>query len=75
MEALHILLVEDNEGDILLTTEELDNAKLYTRITVVKDGKQAMDFLTKAGSYLHATQPDLISLDINPPKKNGHLVL
>jgi CheY-like chemotaxis protein len=75
MEPIHILLVEDNEGDILLTTEALENAKLFTKLSVVKDGKQAMDFLTNADGYSHATQPDMILLDINLPKRNGHEVL
>jgi len=75
MEPIHILLVEDNEGDILLTTEALESAKLFTKLSVVKDGKQAMDFLTKADGYSNATQPDLVLLDINLPKRNGHQVL
>jgi len=75
MEPIHILLVEDNEGDILLTTEALESAKLFTRLSVVKDGKQAMDFLTKANGYSQATQPDMVLLDINLPKRNGHQVL
>jgi len=75
MEPIHILLVEDNEGDILLTTEALENAKLFTKLSVVKDGKQAMDFLTKADGFSHATQPDMLLLDINLPKRNGHQVL
>ena len=75
MEPVHILLVEDNEGDILLTTEALENAKLYTKLSVVKDGKQAMDFLTNADGFLNASQPDLLLLDINLPKRNGHEVL
>jgi len=75
MEPIHILLVEDNEGDILLTTEALDNAKLFTKLSVVKDGKQAMDFVTKADGFSDVTQPDIILLDINLPKRNGHEVL
>ncbi|MEO7265313.1 MAG: response regulator [Ferruginibacter sp.] len=75
MELIHILLVEDNEGDILLTTEALENAKLLTNLSVVKDGKQAMDFLIKADGYANASQPDMILLDINLPKRNGHQVL
>ena len=75
MKPIHILLVEDNEGDILLTTEALENAKLFTKLSVVKDGKQAMDFLTNEDGYLNASQPDMLLLDINLPKRNGHEVL
>jgi len=42
---------------------------------VVRDGKEAMDFLTNAAGYLNASQPDLLLLDINLPKRNGHEVL
>ncbi len=34
-----------------------------------------MDFLTKADGFSQATQPDMLLLDINLPKKNGHEVL
>lgn len=75
MEAIHILLVEDNEGDILLTQDALEEAKIITKLSVVKDGKKAIDFLTNQGEYLNQTMPDLILLDVNLPKKNGHEVL
>ena len=75
MEPLHILLVEDNEGDILLTKEELDNSKLLTTFTVVKDGKEAIDFLTQCEGCSQETPPDLVLLDINLPKRNGQFVL
>jgi CheY-like chemotaxis protein len=75
MQPIHILLVEDNEGDILLTREALEDAKFNIRLSVVKDGKEAIDFLLKSGRYLAADQPDLLLLDINLPKKNGHEVL
>ena len=75
MQPIHILLVEDNEGDILLTREALEDAKFSIRLSVVKDGKEAIDFLLKVGRYLAADQPDLLLLDINLPKKNGHEVL
>jgi CheY-like chemotaxis protein len=75
MKEVHILLVEDNEGDILLTTEALQEGKIINRIDVVRDGKKAMDFLTKEGEYKQANTPDIIVLDVNLPKKNGHEVL
>jgi len=75
MKSIHVLLVEDNEGDIMLTTEALEEGKIANEISIVKDGKQAIDFLNKKGDYEGATLPDLILLDINLPKKNGHEVL
>ncbi|MDP4285325.1 MAG: response regulator [Bacteroidota bacterium] len=75
MNQIHILLVEDNEGDILLTTEALEEGKIVNKISVVKDGKAAIDFLEKEKGYEKETLPDLILLDVNLPKKNGHEVL
>ncbi len=75
MNPIHILLVEDNEGDILLTTEALQEGKILNKITVARDGRQAVDFLSKTGEYANAEAPNLILLDINLPKKNGHEVL
>jgi CheY-like chemotaxis protein len=75
MNTVKILLVEDNEGDILLTREALEEAKIMIKLKVVKDGKEAIDFLNKQGKYTAVQLPDLILLDVNLPKKNGHEVL
>lgn len=75
MKPIHILLVEDNEGDILLTTEALEEKKIINKVSVVKDGNKAIDFLNKKNEYKDAELPNLILLDINLPKKNGHEVL
>ena len=75
MGPIHILLVEDNEGDILLTKEAFEDAKLHVKLSIVKDGIEAIDFVNKQGRYEGAEQPYLILLDVNLPKKNGHEVL
>lgn len=69
------MLVEDNEGDILLTTEALREGKMSKHITVMRDGWEAIQFLLKKGEYKNADSPDLVLLDMNLPKKNGHEVL
>lgn len=75
MKPIHILLVEDNEGDILLTTEALNDGRLINQISVVKDGLQALNFLEKKGEFKNMELPDLVLLDVNLPKLNGHEVL
>jgi CheY-like chemotaxis protein len=70
-----ILLVEDNPGDVELTTETLDDAKLSNRLYVVTDGVEAMAFLRREGKYAHVCAPDLILLDLNLPRKDGREVL
>ncbi len=70
----HIMIIEDNEGDILLTTEVLEESAHFNKISVATDGDQALKQL-----YLWQSKnenlPDLILLDINLPKRNGHEVL
>lgn len=74
-EAIHILLVEDNEGDIFLTKEAFQEKGIYNDISVVRDGKEAIDFLSKTENYVNAPSADLVLMDINLPKKNGIEVL
>jgi len=73
MKSVHILLVEDNEGDILLTTDALEESKINNHVTVVRDGEAAINYFKCLDDLKKA--PDLILLDINLPKKNGHEVL
>jgi CheY-like chemotaxis protein len=75
MKPIHILLVEDNEGDILLTTEALSEGKIINEVSIARDGEEAIDFLNQQGAFSNATKPDLILLDVNLPKKNGYEVL
>lgn len=75
MKGIHILLVEDNEGDVLLTREALEDSKIINKISVAKNGKEALDFIFKKGDFQNMEHPDLILLDVNLPLKNGHEVL
>lgn len=75
MQSIHILLVEDNEGDILLTTDALKERKIVNTITVLRDGWEAVQYLERNGDYKDKPLPDLILLDVNLPKLNGHEVL
>lgn len=71
--SINLLLVEDNPGDVRLIQEAMraNNFKLH----VVRDGLEAMDFLIQRGKFEAAEKPDLIILDLNIPKKDGHEVL
>lgn len=71
----HILLVEDNEGDILLIKEAFEEAGILHQLNVVNDGEQALNYLNKQTPFEATETPDIIVLDINLPKMNGHEVL
>lgn len=73
--AINILLVEDNPGDIRLTKEVLKEGKIQNNLSVVTDGEEALFFLKKTGQYTNAITPDIILLDLNLPKKDGREVL
>jgi chemotaxis family two-component system response regulator Rcp1 len=74
-QAINILLVEDNPGDVRLTVEALKEGKVRNQLHIAKDGMEAMDFLHRRGNYSDVPRPDLILLDLNLPKKDGHEVL
>lgn len=72
--ALHILLVEDNPGDVRLTREALDESEHPYRLSVATDGVRAMDFLRRASDG-REDRPDIILLDWNLPRMDGKEVL
>jgi CheY-like chemotaxis protein len=75
MKPVNLLLVEDNEGDIILTIEAFEEAKIVNNISVARDGEQAIKLLENCATETPESLPDIILLDINMPKVNGHEVL
>lgn len=69
---IHILLVEDNPGDVDLARDALAQFKTPYTVHVANDGARALEYL--AGSAAHRL-PDLILLDLNLPKIDGREVL
>lgn len=72
MKTYQLLLVEDNEGDVLLTSEALEEADFPFEIKIARTGKEAIDLLQDLSKE---DLPDLVILDINLPVKNGFEVL
>ena len=75
MQQIHILLVDDNEGDIYLTREALDDAQIINKVSIALDGVEAVEFLKNCLRDGEQSMPDLILLDINLPKMDGTEVL
>ena len=70
-----ILLVEDCPGDARLMQEALAECGARTRVHVVRDGEEAMQYLRHNCRHGEARMPALILLDLNLPRKDGHEVL
>jgi two-component system response regulator len=72
---IQVLLVEDNPGDVELTSLAFAESNLSVHLNVVGDGEAALNFLHRQHRYTDAPHPDLVLLDLNLPKLSGHEVL
>jgi len=72
---MEVLLVEDDLEDAGLTFEALKQGEVPCRISLVRDGEEALEFLQRVGRYARAPRPDVILLDIQMPKLDGRGVL
>jgi CheY-like chemotaxis protein len=72
---IEILLVEDDEGDVLLTTEALEASKITNNMHVARNGEEALRFLRRSEGYTDAPRPDIVLLDLNLPRVDGREVL
>lgn len=70
-----LLLVEDNDGDVLLTREAFRSAKIANNLTVAGDGEAALRLLRREGPHAQQARPDLILLDLNLPRMDGRELL
>lgn len=71
----HLLLIEDNPGDVKLIREALLQANFGTQLYAFSDGESALRFLRCEPPYQGAVRPDLILLDLSLPGKDGHAIL
>jgi chemotaxis family two-component system response regulator Rcp1 len=72
---MEILLVEDSMTDAREIISMLRGTRLKHRLTLIRDGVEAMEFLRREGKFVRAPRPDLILLDLYLPKKDGWQVL
>jgi CheY-like chemotaxis protein len=72
---LCILHAEDNLGDAQLTRLALEESDEPYELHHVLDGEQALRFLRRETPYEDAPRPDLVLLDLNMPRLNGHATI
>ena len=72
---INILLVDDDEGDVLLTQKALQKSRIYNTLDVARDGVEAMQYLRREGKFQDVPRPGLILLDLNMPRKDGRETL
>jgi two-component system response regulator len=79
LNAIDLLMVEDNINDAELAIRELKKHNLTNNLFHVRDGEEALDFIFATGKYAGirdaANPPKLILLDIQMPKVSGIEVL
>jgi CheY-like chemotaxis protein len=73
-----VLLVEDDPGDIFIMERAWNKAQFLSVLHVVRDGQQAVDYISGKGQFADRNQhplPCLILLDIKLPYLSGlHVV-
>jgi CheY-like chemotaxis protein len=73
-----VLLAEDNEDDVFALKRACLRSGIPHLLKVVADGKAAIDYLSGKGEYSDRTAypfPDVVFLDVNMPRCNGHEAL
>lgn len=72
---MEILMVEDSLTSARITIGALKCGQFEHRLTWLKDGATALDFLFRRGRYRRAPRPDLVLLDLELPEVDGREVL
>jgi two-component system, chemotaxis family, response regulator Rcp1 len=72
---MEILMVEDDLEDAGFTIDALRSGEVPCRISLVRDGDEALEFLFRQNKFRSAPQPDLILLDLQLPKIDGRELL
>jgi CheY-like chemotaxis protein len=69
---LRIFLAEDNPGDVELVREALREHHIEHELTLARDGMAAKSYIERLAAAPDSPLPDLLLLDLNLPKAEGH---
>ncbi|MCC6508956.1 MAG: response regulator [Pirellulaceae bacterium] len=72
---MEIMLVEDSLLDARITIESLRKCGIHHRVTLFRDGSEAVEFLQQRGIFTRAPRPDVILLDLILPHTDGFELL
>ena len=73
-----VLIAEDDENDVFFLRRAFQQAKVENPLYVVRDGQEAIDYLSGTGDFSDRNAhplPHLFILDLKMPRKNGMDVL
>ena len=70
-----ILLVEDNPDDVDLTLRAFKKNNIMNSIHVVRDGKEAIEYLFESVNDKNKNRPSVVLLDLKLPRIDGLEVL
>ena len=66
-EPIYVLLADDDSDDCLFFTDAFEEIKIKTKVKLLKDGEELMNYLKEESNPL----PDVLFIDLNMPRKNG----
>ena len=67
-----VMIIDDSEEDQYISKRILSKTNLVDHIYQSFDGQEAIDFIKVCTENTEQKIPNLIFLDINMPKMNGH---
>jgi two-component system, chemotaxis family, response regulator Rcp1 len=69
---IELLLIDDDDKDIFLTKRAFRKSRISSQIQVARNGEEGLALLRRESPFEAANRPDLIVLDLNMPRMNGH---
>ncbi len=69
---IELLLIDDDEADLYLAKRAFRKCDTVIQVQVARHGEEALSLLRRESPHDDARRPDLILLDLNMPRMNGH---